>query len=93
MTAGAEPGLWSIYGFVPGNLWHPLKAFDLSKDAAVFDIFLLENRSDHEETGKIRSRILESVDALQEQKGLRPRWTQTYQRSEEIPSLSIFTPL
>lgn len=30
-----RPGLLSIYGFVPGNLWHLVKAFDLPKDAAV----------------------------------------------------------
>lgn len=56
----------------------------------LFDIFLLKNRSDHEETGKIWSRILENADALQEQKGLRPHWMQTYQRSEKIPSVSMF---
>lgn len=57
----------------------------------LFDNFLLENRSDHEETRKIWSRILENADALQEQKGLRPRWMQTYQRSEKIPSVSLST--
>lgn len=55
-----------------------------------FDIFLLKNRSDHEETRTIWSRILENVDALQEQKGLRPHWMQTYQRSEKSPSVSLF---
>lgn len=58
-----------------------------------FYISLLSNSSDHEETGKILSRILENVDASQVQKELHLSWMQKYQKSENISSARQHTEL
>lgn len=58
-----------------------------------FYISLLSNSSDHEETGKILSRILENVDASQVQKEPHLRLMQKYQKSENISSARQHTEL